>query len=100
MRPRIHTDAIDVSRMSTTQGLVCGESGLTIELKPGREDPMATLGAQFAGETREAELYTPLDRGRVQCLACGHRCPISPGFAGVCKVRYNAGGKLLAPYGY
>ena len=61
---------------------------------------MATLGAQFTGETREAELYTPLDRGRVQCVACGHRCPISPGFAGVCKVRYNDGGKLLAPYGY
>jgi pyruvate formate lyase activating enzyme len=61
---------------------------------------MTTPAIRLARETREAELYRPLDRNRVQCFACGHRCPISPGFAGVCKVRYNAGGKLFAPYGY
>src|SRR5579872_5996098 len=61
---------------------------------------MRTLAAQLAGKTREAELYRPLDRGRVECFACGHRCPISPGFTGVCKVRYNREGKLYAPYGY
>ncbi|HLN03200.1 MAG TPA: hypothetical protein VK335_28170 [Bryobacteraceae bacterium] len=37
---------------------------------------------------------------RLRCLACGHRCPISAGFAGVCKVRFNRDGKLYAPYGY
>jgi pyruvate formate lyase activating enzyme len=36
----------------------------------------------------------------VECFACGHRCPIPPGFAGVCKVRHNRNGKLYAPYGY
>src|SRR5205085_9435557 len=51
-------------------------------------------------QTREADLYRTLDRGRVECFACGHRCPISPGFSGVCKVRYNREGKLYAPYGY
>jgi pyruvate formate lyase activating enzyme len=61
---------------------------------------MGTLAEQLAVQTREAELYKPLDRGRVECFACGHRCPISPGFAGVCKVRFNRGGKLYAPYGY
>ncbi len=61
---------------------------------------MATLADRLAQQTREAELYRPLDRNRVECYACGHRCPISPGFAGVCKVRFNRGGKLYAPYGY
>jgi pyruvate formate lyase activating enzyme len=58
------------------------------------------LADHLARETREAELWKPLDRDRVECYACGHRCPISPGFAGVCKVRFNRGGRLYAPYGY
>jgi len=61
---------------------------------------MKTLAEQLAAQTREAELYRTLDRGRVECFACGHRCPVSPGFSGVCKVRYNREGKLYAPYGY
>lgn len=61
---------------------------------------MPTLAEQVAHETREAELYRPLDRNRVECFACGHRCPIPSGFAGVCKVRFNSNGKLYAPYGY
>src|SRR5579885_1323987 len=61
---------------------------------------MATLAEQLERQTREAELYRPLDRNRVECFACGHRCPIGPGFAGVCKVRFNQDGKLYAPYGY
>jgi pyruvate formate lyase activating enzyme len=59
-----------------------------------------TLAENLARETREASLCRPLDRKRVECFACGHRCPVSPGFAGVCKVRYNRDGKLYAPYGY
>ena len=61
---------------------------------------MKTLAEQLAEKTREAELYHPLDRQRVRCVACGHRCPIPEGFPGVCKVRFNRGGKLYAPYGY
>jgi len=61
---------------------------------------MGTLAGQLALQTQEAELFKPLDRGRVECFACGHRCPISPGFAGICKVRFNRDGKLYAPYGY
>jgi len=66
----------------------------------GHRIVMKTLAEQLAEQVREAELYRPLDRNRVECFACGHRCPISPGFAGVCKVRYNRDGKLYAPYGY
>lgn len=61
---------------------------------------MSTLAEQLAVQTRESELYRPLDRNRVECFACGHRCPITPGFSGVCKVRFNRGGKLYSPYGY
>ena len=46
------------------------------------------------------ELTEQLDRNRVRCLACGHRCPIAEGQSGVCKVRFNRGGMLYAPWGY
>ncbi|MGO9232140.1 MAG: AmmeMemoRadiSam system radical SAM enzyme [Bryobacteraceae bacterium] len=59
-----------------------------------------TLAEQLALHTREGDLYEPLEGNRVRCYACGHCCPIPSGFAGVCKVRFNRGGKLLVPYGY
>ena len=61
---------------------------------------MATLAEQIAAQVREGDLYERLDSNRVRCYACGHCCPIPAGFAGVCKVRYNRGGKLYVPYGY
>jgi len=61
---------------------------------------VATLAEQLAEHTREAELYETIDGNRVRCLACGHRCPVPAGFAGVCKVRFNRAGKLYAPHGY
>lgn len=39
-------------------------------------------------------------RGRVRCVACGHRCRIPDGAQGVCKVRFNRGGTLYGPRGY
>src|ERR1041385_1863787 len=36
----------------------------------------------------------------IRCLACGHRCLIGEGLRGICKVRYNEGGRLKVPYGY
>ncbi len=39
-------------------------------------------------------------RARIQCFACGHCCPIAKGQRGVCKVRFNRGGKLYVPFGY
>ncbi|MGB9235230.1 MAG: AmmeMemoRadiSam system radical SAM enzyme [Terriglobales bacterium] len=38
--------------------------------------------------------------GRIRCFACGHCCPIAEGQRGVCKVRFNRGGKLYVPFGY
>ena len=73
--------------------------GATIVV-PGPTMALEVLADHLARETREAELWKPLDRDRVECFACGHRCPIPSGFAGVCKVRFNRGGRLQAPYGY
>lgn len=61
---------------------------------------MKTLSEQLASRSREADLYEIIDGNRVRCFACGHRCPIPAGFAGVCKVRFNRAGKLYAPWGY
>ena len=61
---------------------------------------METLADQLAELTQESPLFETLDSRRLRCLACGHRCPIAAGFAGVCKVRFNRDGKLLAPHGY
>ncbi len=38
--------------------------------------------------------------GAVRCVACGHRCLIREGRAGVCRVRFNKGGELRVPGGY
>ncbi|MBZ5678323.1 MAG: AmmeMemoRadiSam system radical SAM enzyme [Acidobacteriia bacterium] len=62
--------------------------------------PLKTLADQLSEQTRESELYETLENRRLRCLACGHRCPIAAGFAGVCKVRFNRDGNLLVPHGY
>ncbi len=46
------------------------------------------------------ELVVREGGGAVRCLACGHRCLIREGRAGVCKVRFNRDGELRAPGGY
>ena len=61
---------------------------------------MATLAGQLLAKVREGDLYEPLEGNRIRCYACGHCCPIPAGFAGVCKVRFNRGGKLYVPWGY
>jgi pyruvate formate lyase activating enzyme len=52
--------------------------------------------------TREAapELVEQIDRNRIRCYSCGHQCPIPEGAVGVCKVRFNQGGRLMVPWGY
>jgi len=59
-----------------------------------------SLSETLSALTRDGELYEALPDGRIRCFACGHRCPIPEGKAGVCKVRFNAGGRLRVPYGY
>ncbi len=68
---------------------------------------MPTLQEALGARTRDAapELVEALDVGstgkrRIRCHACGHCCPIPEGAMGVCKVRFNEGGRLRVPWGY
>ena len=63
---------------------------------------MPTLRDILDRRVREADpsLVENLGNDRVRCFSCGHCCPIPEGQSGVCKVRYNRGGKLYVPWGY
>ena len=47
-----------------------------------------------------AELTEHLADDALKCYACGHRCLINEGKRGICKVRFNEGGRLLVPANY
>jgi pyruvate formate lyase activating enzyme len=75
----------------------------TLELRfriEARGSHLPTLRDILNQNVREADLYEKIDRNRVRCYACGHCCPIPEGQPGVCKVRFNDGGKLYVPWGY
>jgi pyruvate formate lyase activating enzyme len=61
---------------------------------------MGSLKDLLDARTRRGDLYQTIDERRIRCVACGHRCPIPDGAAGVCKVRGNRGGELYVPWGY
>lgn len=61
---------------------------------------LKSLGDELAGRTREGRLYQRLDDNRVRCVACGHRCLILDGRDGICRVRFNRGGRLFVPHQY
>ena len=63
-------------------------------------ESMSSLAEVLSRETREGDLYERLADGRLRCVACGHCCPLPDGAVGVCKVRFNQGGKLYVPWGY
>ncbi len=45
---------------------------------------------------KEAYLYEKMDRKRVRCFLCNHRCLIKEGAKGICNVRENQGGTLIS----
>ncbi len=63
---------------------------------------MPSLRSILDERVREADasLYQRLENNRLRCFSCGHCCPIPEGQPGVCKVRFNRGGKLFVPWGY
>src|SRR5438105_3462379 len=63
---------------------------------------MSSLKEVLNANVKVGELCEPIPEraGWVRCYACGHECPIPEGQSGVCKVRYNQGGKLYVPWGY
>lgn len=59
------------------------------------------LELSLAAMTRPAALSAAEgQRAAVRCFACGHRCLVLEGRSGICRVRFNRGGVLYAPYGY
>jgi pyruvate formate lyase activating enzyme len=49
---------------------------------------------------KEAELYLPIQNGKVKCTACARYCQVGDGQIGLCGIRQNIGGKLhLLSYG-
>jgi pyruvate formate lyase activating enzyme len=61
---------------------------------------LVTLGEALSQHVKEGDLWEKIDERRIRCYACGHCCPILEGQPGVCKVRFNRGGKLYVPWGY
>jgi pyruvate formate lyase activating enzyme len=61
---------------------------------------MPSLVDTLNARVREATLYERREQGWVRCVACGHECRVPDGAVGVCKVRFNRGGRLYAPWGY
>ena len=61
---------------------------------------MYSLQNTLKQKVKEGELWERLDEKRIRCYACGHCCPIPEGRLGVCRVRFNRGGKLMVPWGY
>jgi pyruvate formate lyase activating enzyme len=60
---------------------------------------MSTVSERLAKLTGPGWLYEVSD-GDLRCTACGHRCLIPPGKSGICRMRTNADGRLLVPWGY
>jgi pyruvate formate lyase activating enzyme len=61
---------------------------------------MITVSDVLDNLTRQGDLYEALPDNAVRCYACAHRCLIRNGRRGICKVRFNRGGKLYVPWGY
>ncbi|MBL7959291.1 AmmeMemoRadiSam system radical SAM enzyme [bacterium] len=59
-----------------------------------------TLRDTLRLHVREGELYRSVDEKTLECFACGHRCLIKDGREGICKIRFNQGGRLFVPHGY
>ena len=46
------------------------------------------------------DLARPHRSGKVECVACAHRCKLAEDRRGVCRVRSRSGDGLLVPWGY
>ena len=59
-----------------------------------------TLGSVLAQLATPGKLDEELPDNWVGCYACGHRCNVPPGRAGICRVRFNDQGVLRVPTGH
>jgi len=61
---------------------------------------MSNLAETLDALTQPARLVEQDESGVPRCLACAHRCRIKPGQRGVCQMRFNRDGHIMAPWGY
>jgi len=62
---------------------------------------MLSLKTLLADNTVAADPALAFAEGdAIRCVACGHRCLVKEGRAGVCRVRFNRDGELRVPGGY
>ena len=61
---------------------------------------MPSLAEKLDALSQPGWLADAQDDPCVTCHACAHRCQIKPGKRGVCRVRFNKDGVLMAPWGY
>lgn len=59
-----------------------------------------TLKDLLTSHTREGVLSRVHEGSTLECFSCGHRCKIKDGRDGICRVRFNRGGKMYVPWGY
>ena len=64
-----------------------------------RSASLAEVLDELTGEAAP-EVTEHFADGSLRCYACGHRCLIGVGRRGICKVRFNEGGRLLVPKNY
>ena len=64
-----------------------------------QQEPPPGQRPQVGIREADPELVRPDSRDMLRCLACGHRCRIPEGQAGVCRVRHNRDGHLEVPFG-
>jgi pyruvate formate lyase activating enzyme len=83
-----------VNLRSLDQGVVETSEGSAM-----REEPAAAMLIDSLTIASNALAVSRAD-GKVQCVACAHRCVIGPGHRGACKVRYNQAGTLRVPWKY
>lgn len=72
---------------------------ITALLSGSLPEPGVSLSEHLDVRVRAADLAVQ-EGDAVRCVACGHRCLVRAGRRGICKVRYNRDGVLVAPTGY
>jgi pyruvate formate lyase activating enzyme len=60
----------------------------------------ASLRERLATLTVRGHLVREAEEGRLECVACAHRCRLPDGAAGLCGVRERRGPELRVPFGY
>ncbi len=59
-----------------------------------------TLKHLLDQRVREGELFRRRSDDILECVACGHRCKLSEGRDGICKIRFRRNDRLWVPHGY